>query len=151
MRNRARIAREQRPSMQRSARAQRRERARNAAPAQSAACTEPKAEASRGLIRLLTTEPSRATERERPRERASSLSWNQLVMKALCATDSDSPPSPKIARPTSIPLREPEAQAAATAAWPARQKEVKRQSEVAKPHRSTMTPPMRGSTMLGSE
>ena len=60
---------------------------------------------------------------------------------------------PQTVRPLVAPmaLAAAEAQAAATAAWPARQREVKRQSEVATPHRSTMTPPMRGSTMLGSE
>ena len=122
-----------------------------ATPTQSAAATEPRRAASHGLSVLLSTEPKRATLSVMPSAKASSLVWNHCVTKALCATDRFSPPRPKNVRPSNMPFSQPALHAAAKMACPSRMRSVKRQSDLATPHRSTIMPPMSGSTMLGNE
>ena len=48
---------------------------------------------------MLTTEPRRETETERPRANESSVDVNQRSISADCATLTFSPPSPKMKRP----------------------------------------------------
>mmetsp|Transcript_37871 Transcript_37871/g.108883 ORF Transcript_37871/g.108883 Transcript_37871/m.108883 type:complete len:200 (-) Transcript_37871:399-998(-) len=72
-----------------------------AAPSHIVAAT-PHLEAHQGETISFMTEPARATERLRPRAKATSMPLNQRNSKQFCATCSDSPPRPKRTRPASI-------------------------------------------------
>ena len=86
-----------------------------------------------------TTEPSRASARLRPSAKASSLPANQDAMSALCATDRDSPPKPKMVRPIHITYQAelPGSEApSANTHWPAVMKSRKTSSMRRTPRRS---------------
>lgn len=104
-----------------------------------------------GERRLLKTEPSLATERFKPKAKATSLPANQSAKMEEFATEMLSPPNPKMILPINITGQDLMETPNAKMTCPMAIKETKITRQTLTPNLAIKYPPKNGKKMLGME